>query len=117
MQYDLFVLGDKVPVQLTADQFSTYDKARTRLLAIKDIEFSLDLVVENYHEFIDELLRLSTRYMFSEHDIFKTKTEYFISLNRRISNYFLPFTNIVNIHRKISVEVLTENMGTNSRGY
>lgn len=91
MQYDLFVLGDKVPVPLTSDQFSKYDKARTRLLAIKDIEFSLDLVVESYHEFIDDLLRLSTRYMFSENDIFKIKIEYFITINRRISNYFSTF--------------------------
>lgn len=91
MKYDLFTFVGKETLPLTNYEFDTYNKARTRLLAIRDIEFSLDLLLENYHEFIDDLMRLSTRYMFEDHDPYKNKIEYFITLNRKISNYFSTF--------------------------
>lgn len=91
MKYDLSTIAGIEPLPLTIDEFKMYFQARKWLLAIRDIEFSLDVLLENYHDFVDELLRLSTRFRFNGQDPFKNRNEYFLTLDRKISNYFSTF--------------------------
>jgi hypothetical protein len=86
MRYALrrLVLGVRDFIEISEDEFNTLKLTQEKLLDVLNIEATFDLLLENYTEFEQDLLRLGLRLsLFGEHgEPLGPRRE----MNRRLSN-------------------------------